>query len=29
MPDYTEPKVAANDLYTYESKPFLQTINNF
>jgi len=26
---HNSPKVAANDLYTYESKLFLRTIDNF
>jgi len=26
---HISPKVAANDLYTYESKLFLRTIDNF
>jgi len=26
---HNSPKVAANDLYTYENKPFLRTIDNF
>jgi len=26
---HNSPKVAANDLYTYESKLILRTINNF